>query len=102
MQSYLGENLIYLEELNLIPNKDWYKDFNKFWSPGEYGAKEKLNQFLEIGINDYKDGRNFPSKKNVSRLSPHLHHGEISPNKVWYEVKEKAESMDSYLSLIHI
>ena len=49
-----------------------------------------------MGINDYKDGRNFPSKKNVSRLSPHLHHGEISPNTVWYEVKEKAETMDNY------
>ena len=94
--NFLKHEELSLEELNLIPNKDWYKDFDKYWSPGEHGAREKLNQFLEIGINDYKDGRNFPSKKNVSRLSPHLHHGEISPNKVWYEVKEKAESMDSY------
>ncbi len=85
-----------IEELNLLPKDDWYKNFENYWSPGESGAREKLNQFLEIGINDYKDGRNFPFKKNVSRLSPHLHHGEISPNTVWYEVKEKSETMDSY------
>ena len=85
-----------LEELELLPKRNWYKDFKDDWSPGENGAREKLNQFLQLGIHNYKDGRNFPSKKNVSRLSPHLHHGEISPNTVWYEVKEKAETMDSY------
>ena len=85
-----------LEELELLPKKNWYKNFKDDWSPGENGAREKLNQFLQLGIHNYKDGRNFPSKKNVSRLSPHLHHGEISPNTVWYEVKEKAETMDSY------
>ena len=85
-----------LEELELLPKKNWYKDFKDDWSPGENGAREKLNQFLQLGIHNYKDGRNFPSKKNVSRLSPHLHHGEISPNTVWYEVKEKAETMESY------
>ena len=46
-----------IEELNLLPKNDWYKNFENYWSPGESGAKEKLNQFLDIGINDYKDGR---------------------------------------------
>ena len=93
---FLKHEELRLEELELLPKKNWYKNFKDDWSPGENGAREKLNQFLQLGINDYKDGRNFPSKKNVSRLSPHLHHGEISPNTVWYEVKEKAETMDSY------
>ena len=93
---FLKHEELRLEELELLPKKNWYKNFKDDWSPGENGAREKLNQFLQLGINDYKDGRNFPSKKNVSRLSPHLHHGEISPNTVWYEVKEKAETMDNY------
>ena len=93
---FLKHEELHLEELELLPKKNWYKNFKDEWSPGENGAREKLNQFLQLGINDYKDGRNFPFKKNVSRLSPHLHHGEISPNTVWYEVKEKAETMDSY------
>ena len=93
---FLKHEELHLEELELLPKINWYKNFKDEWSPGENGAREKLNQFLQLGINDYKDGRNFPSKKNVSRLSPHLHHGEISPNTVWYEVKEKAETMDSY------
>ena len=98
---FLKHEELHLEELELLPKKNWYKNFKDDWSPGENGAREKLNQFLQLGINDYKDGRNFPSKKNVSRLSPHLHHGEISPNTVWYEVKEKAESMDSYRDADH-
>ena len=98
---FLKHEELRLEELELLPKKNWYKNFKDDWSPGENGAREKLNQFLQLGINDYKDGRNFPSKKNVSRLSPHLHHGEISPNTVWYEVKEKAETMDSYRDADH-
>ena len=45
-----------------------------------------MNEFLEYGIKDYSDGRNFPKKKNVSRLSPFLHWGQISPNTIWYEL----------------
>ena len=44
----------------------------------EKKLRKKLSVFLEDGIDNYKDGRNFPSKKNVSRLSPHIRFGEIS------------------------
>ena len=85
-----------LKDLDLLPKVRWFENFEEEWTPGEDGAIKKLNQFLNDGLNGYKDGRNFPDKTNVSRLSPHLHHGEISPNTVWYEVKEKTEKMDSY------
>ena len=39
------------------------------------------------GLSHYKDGRNLPAKPYVSRLSPHLHFGEISPNQLWHTVK---------------
>ena len=54
------------------------------WLPGEQGAADRLSQFLHEGIDDYKEGRNYPAKGHVSRLSPHLHFGELSPNQVWY------------------
>jgi len=47
-----------------------------------------LKDFLKDGINNYKDGRNFPSNANVSRLSAYLHWGEISPNTIWHAVQE--------------
>ena len=76
-----------LDDLKLKPSIKWYKQIEKEWQPGEKGAEACLNQFLENGMNHYKEGRNFPSKNNVSRLSPYLHFGEISPNKVWHEAK---------------
>ncbi len=72
-----------LDALCLMPNISWYKDMEDCWQPGEEGAQERLDQFLEHGLKGYKEGRNFPSRRNVSRLSPYLHFGEISPHEVW-------------------
>ena len=57
---------------------------------GEFGAHEKLKRFAKTGIKNYKEGRNFPADPYVSRLSPHLHWGEISPNQAWYAVEQSA------------
>ena len=71
-----------LDDLKLMPKIEWYHDMAAFWTPGEDGAKARMDDFLSVGLNGY----------NVSRLSPHLKHGEISPRQVWYaalEAKEK-------------
>lgn len=76
-----------LDDLELIPKIQWYKQMEKEWKPGEEGAHACLDTFLENGLKGYKEGRNFPTKQNVSRLSPYLHFGEISPRKVWHDAK---------------
>jgi deoxyribodipyrimidine photo-lyase len=73
-----------LNDIKLLPSNNWYQEIESIWNPGEDQASKKLSSFLEDGISDYKEGRNFPSKNNVSQLSPYLHFGEISPNQVWY------------------
>lgn len=73
-----------LSDLGLLPDIPWYEEMQKNWIPGEQGAQQRLAEFLERGLHDYRDGRNFPARQNVSRLSPHLHHGEISPHQVWH------------------
>ena len=75
-----------VNQLNLLPKHSWREKLIKLWSIGEKAANIRLDKFIENEIDDYKEGRNFPSKKNVSRLSPHLHWGEISPNTVWFKV----------------
>ena len=76
-----------LDSWKLLPYKpDWAKGFKK-WSPGEEGAKERLGEFLEYGLQNYKDKRNLPGQDGTSRLSPHLYWGEISPRQVWYAVQ---------------
>ncbi|GJL62810.1 MAG: deoxyribodipyrimidine photo-lyase [Nitrospirales bacterium] len=78
-----------LNDLELLPTISWYKKLEKYWQPGEAGAQTRLKEFLKKGLKDYKEGRNHPARNNVSRLSPHLHFGEISPNEVWYAAKTK-------------
>jgi deoxyribodipyrimidine photo-lyase len=75
-----------INQLNLLPKHSWKEKIINSWKIGEKAANARLDEFIENGLNDYKEGRNFPSKKNVSRLSPHLHWGEISPNTVWFKV----------------
>ncbi len=58
------------------------------WNVGEHAAKDALKDFLADGIDDYKTGRDFPAKeKYVSKMSPYLHWGEISPHQIWHTVK---------------
>ena len=67
---------------HLIPEHTWYEKFDRYWEPGEIGAQKRLREFLDKGLLGYAEGRNRPDLDNVSRLSPHIHFGEISPNEV--------------------
>jgi deoxyribodipyrimidine photo-lyase len=70
-----------LDEWKLLPDKpDWASDFHHYWEPGEKGAQKKLDHFITHFLRNYKDNRNEPGKNATSKLSPHLHFGEIS---VW-------------------
>ncbi|MCW8399278.1 DNA photolyase family protein [Legionella sp. PATHC038] len=68
-----------LLEWKLLPTINWAARFKEYWTPGEEGAQQKLLEFIEHQLNDYKKNRDFPIKNATSRLSPHLHFGEISP-----------------------
>ena len=72
--------------LELTSSKFWEKKIIKYWNIGESFALKLMNEFFSVGIQDYSEGRNFPIRKNVSRLSPYLHWGQISPHTLWYEV----------------
>jgi deoxyribodipyrimidine photo-lyase len=85
---------IVLDELELMPRIKWYKEIQSSWTPGEDGAQERLSAFLSKGIRNYKEGRNRPDQEFVSRLSPHLHFGEISPNQAWFAVDDSGSGQD--------
>ncbi len=76
-----------LDDLNLMPDILWYEQMEKEWQVGEEGALKRLKAFMEDGLKGYKEGRNFPDRANVSRLSPHLHFGEISSNEAWHAAR---------------
>ncbi|MBS03616.1 MAG: deoxyribodipyrimidine photolyase [Gammaproteobacteria bacterium] len=78
-------------ELGLLPPTPWHESLEPHWQPGESGARERLAQFLGSGLADYREGRNFPDRESVSRLSPHLHFGELSPNVAWHASLDREE-----------
>ncbi|MFC3581477.1 cryptochrome/photolyase family protein [Sphingomonas hylomeconis] len=89
-----------LADWQLLPTKpDWAGGFAKEWTPGEGGAHERLADFLPHAV-DYDTGRNLPSDELTSRLSPHLHHGEISPATVWHHVLKAKGDATIYLKEI--
>jgi deoxyribodipyrimidine photo-lyase len=89
-----------LDAWGLLPRKpDWAGGFLD-WVPGERGARSALKSFLPI-LADYEEQRNFPSRPGVSRLSPHIHFGEISPATLWHHAENAAgEKARSFLSEI--
>ena len=60
---------------------DWSKGFAG-WAPGESGAQERLRTFADAHLDNYPRGRDRPDLDATSRLSPHLHWGEIGPRQV--------------------
>ncbi|HSL99547.1 MAG TPA: deoxyribodipyrimidine photo-lyase [Candidatus Limnocylindria bacterium] len=65
---------------------------HRAWSPGENGAVAMLAEFLEEGLAGYPENRDRPDMPGTSRLSPHLHFGEISPRQVWHAVSARTLS----------
>ncbi len=81
-----------LAALQLEPLVDWATGIRGAWQPGESGAAEELDVFLEGALNDYLSARDMPATMGVSRLSPHLHFGEIGPRQIWHAAKAYANA----------
>lgn len=91
---FQAENTLAVEDLSLLPTIDWYSKTLTDWQIGEQGAQQKLWWFVEKALYNYKEGRNLPAKRYTSLLAPHLHFGEISPNQIWYVVKQLPEEQN--------
>ena len=100
----LSDQSFSLGDMGLLPDFPWHKGIKKHWNPGEEGAKKKLQTFIRDRIDAYKTQRDIPGVKGTSRLSPHLHFGEISPNQIWYAVLNAtkgsglSDDLDCYMS----
>lgn len=71
-----------LDSLELRPRQGWDVEFWSQWQPGEAGALEMLDAFVEGAVYGYGEQRNLPDRIGTSRLSPHLHFGEVSPRRI--------------------
>lgn len=76
-----------------VKEVDWIK-------PGEKAAINNLNHFLENKFEQYHELRNDPNKDAQSNLSPYLHFGQISAQRVALEIQRfngNKESEKSFL-----
>ncbi|PZQ20400.1 MAG: deoxyribodipyrimidine photolyase [Sphingopyxis macrogoltabida] len=86
-----------LADWRLLPTSpDWAAGFAPVWTPGEEGARRRVADFVDEAA-DYDRRRNLPSEEGSSRLSPHLHFGELSPAYVWHRVADAGGSVDMFL-----
>lgn len=73
-----------LADWRLLPtDPDWAGGF-AVWTPGEDAARAVTAGFVDR-VGGYERDRNLPSIEGTSRLSPHLHFGEVSVRHVWHQ-----------------
>ncbi len=89
-----GDNLADWALLPTAP--DWAGGMREEWTPGEAGAQARLDAFINRAAR-YEERRNLPSVEGTSRLSPHLHFGEISPASCWHAVAGVGGSVATFL-----
>jgi deoxyribodipyrimidine photo-lyase len=73
-----------LEDWRLLPVPDWAAGLRSSWTPGEAGARKRLAAFVDGALARYGRQRDRMDLAATSKLSPHLHHGEISPRQCWH------------------
>ena len=81
-----------LKTLRLLPKIPWDSQFHGHWQPGERSAHAALDAFVAHALPDYEQGRDHPGQSNTSRLSPHLHFGEIGPRQIVWSLEDFARS----------
>jgi deoxyribodipyrimidine photo-lyase len=90
-----------LDSWELLPTSpDWSGGLQDHWTPGEHGAHDRFDAFIESGLEMYHR-RDEPATPATSRLSPHLRFGEISPVQIWHRVMNTAgneKNRDKFLS----
>lgn len=78
-----------LDDWALLPTRpDWAAGLREAWTPGEVGARDRLERFIEHALPLYHR-RDEPGIEATSRLSPHLRFGELSPHQVWARVHSR-------------
>lgn len=73
-----------IADLDLEPRVDWAGGLRERWHPGEAGGRTALRRFVAARLAPYERSRDIPGESGTSRLSPHLHFGEVSVRQAWH------------------
>ena len=93
VKSFAKADSVPLGALGLLPSKpDWAGGLRETWRPGETAAQAALTAFIDDRMSAYADRRDDLFGATTSRLSPHLHFGEIGPAQVWHAMSHAVEA----------
>ncbi|KAJ9524592.1 hypothetical protein QJQ45_024195 [Haematococcus lacustris] len=67
---------------------DWAAPIRATWDMSEAAALRELDRFLAEGLSQYEKNRHFADARAVSRLSPYLRWGQLSPRLLWHRMRE--------------
>jgi len=81
-----------IDALALLPKLKWHETLFQHWQAGESAALQALETFAQGGVDTYSISRDFPAQNTTSRLSPHLHWGEISPQQAWERLQFEGDN----------
>ena len=88
-----GPDGVALDALKLAPSRHWDAGFWRHWQPGATGARVALEVFVDGALRGYQQQRDRPDRVGTSRLSPHLHFGEIAPWRIVHALQaERGEA----------
>jgi deoxyribodipyrimidine photo-lyase len=77
-----------LSTLDLLPSSpDWSGDLRATWAPGESAGLNRIDE-LDSTLSHYDQERDRPDIDGTSRLSPHLHFGEVSVRQLWHAIRQ--------------
>ena len=90
-----------IDAKKILPKKNWYSKFEKYWNPSELEAKKNLQELIKNKIKDYGNNRDIPSINGTSKLSPYLKFGQIHVETIWdkcQEIKVKGTGYRKYIN----
>jgi deoxyribodipyrimidine photo-lyase len=88
-----------IDALLPAPFPAWDRDFWSHWTPGELGARARLDAFT-AQVADYPIARDLPAIDGTSSLSPHLHFGEVSVQRVYTAIARSDAPKDARLAFL--
>ncbi len=90
-----------IEAKEILPNKNWFKKFEKYWKPSEIEAKLKLDELIKDKIHNYGEARDIPGVNGTSKLSPYLKFGQIHVESIWNKCDSLAKKTKGYRKYIN-
>ncbi|MDN3516085.1 deoxyribodipyrimidine photo-lyase [Aquisalimonas lutea] len=76
-----------VDDLGLLPAVPWDRGLRARWTPGEEGARRRLEQFVGERLEAYAENRDVPAQSGTSGLSAPLHFGEVGPRQIHAAVR---------------